>query len=40
MNWARKETKTRGIEISDLLEDLRNKIDKSVLQDGRKKIEV
>ncbi len=40
MNWARKEIKKRGIEMSELLEDLRNKIDKSVLHDERKKIEV
>ena len=34
MNWARKETKNRNIELSDLLEDLRTKIDKKVLTDA------
>jgi hypothetical protein len=38
MNWARKETKKRGIMMSDLLESLRSKIDKSVLQAESKKI--
>jgi hypothetical protein len=32
MGWARKETKERGIKVSDLLLDLRRKIDESVLQ--------
>ncbi len=35
MNWARKESKRRGIRISDLLEDLRSKIDKRVLKKDR-----
>ncbi len=35
MNWARKEKKARGVEIDDLLEDIREKIDKSVLQSDR-----
>lgn len=39
MNWARKEAKQRGITISDLLEDLRSKIDQSVLQDESKTME-
>jgi len=33
MNWARIEAKKRGVAISDILEDIRNKIDISVLQD-------
>lgn len=33
LNWARTETKARGITTSELLEELRNKIDKGVLQD-------
>jgi len=33
MQWARKESKARGTTISDVLEDLRDKIDNSVLQD-------
>ena len=40
LNWARKERKIRGIEMSDLLEDLRNKINKSVLQEESKKFAV
>ena len=35
MNWARKETRLRGVGMSDLLEDLRFKIDKVVLQDDK-----
>lgn len=38
MNWGRKEEKKRGITTSVLLEELRSKIDKSVLQDESKKI--
>jgi len=33
LNWVRTETRARGITTSELLEDLRNEIDKSVLQD-------
>lgn len=33
MNWARKEAGKRGVTISDLLVDLREKIEKSVLQE-------
>ncbi len=33
MNWAQSESEKRGVTISDLLEDLRAAIDKSVLQD-------
>jgi hypothetical protein len=33
MNWARKETKLRGIGMRELLEDLRTKIDKIALQE-------
>ena len=39
MHWARKETKKRNIEIRDLLDDLRNKIDESVFQDENQRIE-
>ena len=39
MLWAKKEAWIRGITISDVLEDLRNKIDASVLQDEIKKTE-
>lgn len=37
INWAKKETGIRDIKISDLLEDLTRKIDKSVLQDESKR---
>jgi len=37
MNWAREETGFRGIGLSELLEDLRTKIDKIVLQDDKLK---
>jgi hypothetical protein len=33
MTWAKSETKQRGISMRELLEDLRNAIDESVLQD-------
>ena len=33
MNWAWKETRKRNIHVGELLADLRNKIDKRVLQD-------
>jgi hypothetical protein len=33
MNWARRETKRRGVGMSDLLADLRTKIDKIALQE-------
>ena len=33
LNWARKETKCRGIHISELLDDLRSKIDDRVLHE-------
>jgi hypothetical protein len=33
MTWAKSEAKQRGISMRDLLEDLRNAIDESVLQD-------
>ncbi len=32
MRWAKKETKSRGITLEELLNDLRGKIDKKVLQ--------
>jgi hypothetical protein len=35
MNWAREETQSRGIGLSDVLEDLRAKIDQAVLQDEK-----
>ena len=39
MNWARHETKKRGITSDELLADLRSKIDRSVLQDESKNSE-
>ena len=39
MSWVWKEAKKRGISTTDILEDLRSKIDKSVRQDESKKIE-
>ena len=33
LDWARKESKTRGISISELLDELRDKIEVIVLQD-------
>jgi hypothetical protein len=39
MSWGRKETKKRGISSSQLLEYLRSKIDKSVLEDEGIKVE-
>ena len=33
MRWARSETKTRGVGMSDLLAELRIKVDQRVLQD-------
>ncbi len=38
MNWGRKEAKKRGLKISDLLENLRNKMEKRVLQDENRQI--
>jgi len=38
MNWGRKEAKKQGIMISDLLENLRNKMEKRVLQDENMQI--
>ena len=38
MNWARKEAKKRGLKISDLLENLRYKMEKKVLQDENMQI--
>lgn len=35
MAWARKETQLRGISLAQLLEDLRDKIDKRVFQEDR-----
>jgi hypothetical protein len=35
MFWARIETRSRGIGMSELLEDLRSKVDKVVLQGGK-----
>ena len=32
MRWARKESTRRGISVGELLEDLRQKIDKQVLK--------
>jgi hypothetical protein len=38
MNWIRKEAKAQGVKIPKILDDLRNKIEASVLKDDDKNV--